>query len=160
RAGAESGQGADERAFQEREALQQALDAQRETMAAVDSLGAELAALEGRMAEAGLADPDLRDQMRALQQLLAELGDDALRGGTEQLSEALARSDNAAAGRSLEQLATEQATLRERLESSLERFQRAAVEQDFRATRSEATDLARQERALADALREDGATPQ
>jgi len=160
RPGNEPGQGSGERDFQEREGLQQALDAQRETMGTLDALSAELAALERRMAEAGLADPALREQMQALQQLLAELGSDALQQSMEQLSEALNRGDNAAAGRSLDQLSSEQESLRDRLESSLERFRRAAVEQGFRATRSDATELARQERALADAFREDGGTAQ
>jgi uncharacterized phage infection (PIP) family protein YhgE len=44
------------------------------------------------------------------------------------------------------------------LESSVDRFRRAAVEQDFRSTTSEAEELARLERALAEALREGGDT--
>ena len=42
---------------------------------------------------------------------------------------------------SLSELAEQQDELRQRLEESLERFKRAAVEQDFRATTSEAEEL-------------------
>ena len=73
----------------------------------------------------------------------------------QELAEALSQEDRARAMRSLEEMAREQELMRERLDASLERFRRAAVEQDFRATTSEAEELARQERALADALRED-----
>ena len=147
-----------DQAFQEREALQQALDEQERMLQAVDSLGRELDAMEQRMAEAGQADPEMRAQMRELQSLLDELGGEDLRRQTDRLSEALERDDASEAGRSLEEMAQEQEQFRDRLEESLERFRRAAAEQDFRATRSEAEELARLERALADAMMEDGET--
>jgi hypothetical protein len=142
--------------FQEREGLQQALQEQERMLEAVDSLGRELDALEQRMAETGQADADMRAQMRELQALLNELGGDELSRQTERLSEALERDDRAEAGRTLEELAEEQERFRDRLEESLDRFRRAAADQDFRATRTEAEELARLERALADAMREDG----
>jgi hypothetical protein len=145
-----------DRGFEEREELQRAVDEQDRVSTALDSLRAELETMERRMADAGQADPSLRNQMRELQSLLAEVDGDDLRESAQRLSESLERQDMGQAERSLEQLAAEQEALRERLEESLERFRRAAVEQDFSATRSEAEELARQERALADAMREDG----
>ena len=141
--------------FEERQGLERALSEQEEMAATLDSLSAELGAMEQRMAEAGQADPELRPQMRELRSLLDQLEGEELRAETERLSEALERNDLREAGRTLEQLAAEQEELRERLEESLDRFRRAAVEQDFRATRTEAEELARQERALADAMREE-----
>lgn len=144
-----------EQGFQERESMQQALEEQEQMLQAVDSLGRELDAMERRMAETGQADPELRAQMRELQSLLDELGGDDLSRQTERLSEALQREDAAEAGRTLEELAQEQEEFRDRLEESLERFRRAAAEQDFRATQTEAEELARLEQALADAMREE-----
>ena len=147
--------GAD-RGFEEREELQRAVDEQERMSSALDSLRSELESLERRAAEAGQADPELRAQMRELQSLLEEVNGEDLEETVRQLSESLERGDAQQAERSLEELAAEQEALRDRLAESLERFERAAVEQDFRATRSEAEELARQERALADAMREDG----
>ena len=156
RAGQQGGQPSPgEQGFQEREAMQQALEEQEQMLQAVDSLGRELDAMEQRMAETGQADPEMRAQMRELQSLLDELGGDDLSRQTERLSEALQREDTSEAGRTLEELAQEQEEFRDRLEESLERFRRAAAEQDFRATRTEAEELARLEQALADAMRED-----
>jgi hypothetical protein len=148
--------GADEElGFEEREELRQALEGQEELTAEVDSLSAELQALEETMREAGQADPDLREDMAELQELLEQIAGDQLRERLQEMSEALDEQDAAEANEALRELAKEQESFRERLEESLERFRRAAVEQDFRATESEAEELARQERALADALRED-----
>lgn len=157
----EAGQGQpnrDDADFDEQESLQRAVEEQERMTAAVDSLGEDLGAMERRMEEAGQADAELRGQMRELQDLLDQMAGEDLEARTEQLSEALERDDLRGAERSLQELAEEQDRFRERLEESLERFRRAAVEQDFSASRNEAEDLARQERALADAMREDGTT--
>ena len=73
----------------------------------------------------------------------------------DELAQSLEEDDLQRANESLDQLSQQQEDFRERLEESLERFRRAAVEQDFRATTREAEELARQERALADAMREE-----
>ncbi|MDZ7779412.1 MAG: hypothetical protein U5R14_05645 [Gemmatimonadota bacterium] len=144
--------------FDERESLRRAVEEQERMTAAVDSLGADLEAMERRMEEVGQADPELRGQMRELQDLLDQVAGEDLESRTERLSEAIEQGDVRGAERSLQELSEEQERFRERLEESLERFRRAAVEQDFSASRNEAEDLARQERALADAMREDGTT--
>ncbi len=141
--------------FEEREELRQALEGQEELTAEVHSLSAELKALEETMREAGQADPGLREDMAELQELLEQIAGDQLSERLQEMSEALDGQDAAEANEALRELAKEQENFRERLEESLERFRRAAVEQDFRATESEAEELARQERALADALREE-----
>lgn len=141
--------------FEQREGLQQALDDQTELAQAVDSLGQELDALERMLQEAGQADPQLRNQLDELQELLDELNNDDLQDRMEDLESALERDNLRDANRSLEELAAAQEDLRDRLKESLERFRRAAVEQDFRATTSEAEELALQEQALADAMAEE-----
>jgi len=141
--------------FQQREELERALAEQQEMSAQVDSLRSEIEALEEIMEDAGQADPELRRQLEELQDMLSQMTGDDLQQRMEDLSEALDQEDMAEASRSLEEMAAEQENFRERLEEALERFQQAALDQDFRATTSEAEELARQEQALADAMLEE-----
>ena len=143
--------------FEERQDLQQALDDQRQLTDQVDSLQAELAELERIMEEAGQSDPELAGDLEELQELLEQLNDSDLQERMDELAQSLQEDDLQRANESLDQLSQQQENFRERLEESLERFRRAAVEQDFRATTREAEELARQERALADAMREEDA---
>lgn len=140
--------------FEEREELARSLEEQAAMSADVDSLRAEMEALERMMEEAGQADPELRRQLEELQEMLNQMTGDDLQQRMDELAEALDRDDLQQANESLENMAGEQENFRERLEEALERFKRAALEQDFRATTSEAEELARQEQALADALAE------
>jgi len=141
--------------FEEREELEKALANQEQMANEVDSLRAELEEMERMMEDAGQADPGLSADMKELQELLEQLNGSELKQRMDELAEALDKDDLREANESLGELAEEQEEFRERLEESLERFRRAAVEQDFRATTSEAEDLARQEDALADAMREE-----
>lgn len=155
--GGQQSSGANERnegAFEDREELQRALTDQEGLAGEVDSLQAQLEDLERMMQDAGQADPELSRELEELQELIRELTGDDLRARMEQLAEALEQGELGDANQSLEELAGEQEAFRDRLEESLERFRRAAVEQDFRATTSEAQELARQEQALADAMAE------
>jgi len=140
--------------FEQREALRRALEEQTALLSEVDSLRADVEALQRAMEEAGQADPELAADLEELQELLRELAGEDLRDRMEDLAQALRDEDQVRGNQSLDELAREQRSLQERLEAALEAFQRAAVEQDFRATTSDAEELARREQALADALRE------
>jgi hypothetical protein len=140
--------------FEQREALRRALEEQTALLSEVDSLRADVDALRRAMEEAGQADPELAADLEELQELLRELAGEDLRERMEELAQALRDEDQARGNQSLEELAREQQAFQERLEAALEAFERAAVEQDFRATASDVEELARRERALADALRE------
>lgn len=158
REGTEGGEEQRQAEFEQREQLERALESQAEMSAEVDSLRTEMEALERMMQEAGQADPELRRQLQELQDMLQQMTGDDLQRRMEEMAEALSQENIGEANRSLEEMAAEQEEFRQRLEEALERFQRAAVEQDFRATTSEAEELARQEQALADAMREEDAT--
>lgn len=150
-------EGAEEQAFEQREEMEAALEEQQQMSAEIDSMRAEMEALERMMEEAAQADPDLRRQLEELQDLLSEMTGDELQQRMDELSDALEQDDMEQANASLEEMAEQQEEFRQRIEEALERFQRAALEQDFRATTSEAEELARQEQALADALKEEDA---
>jgi len=141
--------------FEEREELQRALEDQAQMSEEVDSLRQEMEALERMMEEAGQADPELRRQLEELQELLNEMTGSDLKQRMDELADALQQENMEQANQSLAEMAAEQEEFRKRLEESIERFKQAALEQDFRATTSEAEELARQEQALADALKEE-----
>lgn len=143
-----------EMGFEEKEELRKALEGQAELTSEVDSLTAELEALQRAMEDAGQADPQLSDDLKELQELLQQIAGEQLQKRLEELAEGLDQEDARQANQSLQELSKEQENFRDRLEESLERFRRAAVEQDFRATQSEMDELARKEEALADAMKE------
>jgi hypothetical protein len=156
RTGGASGQ--ESGGFQQREDVRQALERQEGLSSELDALREQLQAMSEAMREAGLADPGLRSDLEELQRLLEEISSPELRERLREMNRALEGMDAQRAQEMLARLSESQDAFREMLESSIERFRRAAVEQDFRATTSEAEELARLERALADALREGGDT--
>jgi hypothetical protein len=144
----------DQADFQEREDLKKAVEGQQALSGQVDSMRAELADLQKTMEQAGQADPALTKDLQELQKLMQQVDDDSMKQRLQELSGSLDKADMKQANQSLKDLAAEQEKFRDRLDESLDRFRRAAAQQDFRATRSDAEELARQERALADAMKE------
>ncbi|MCA9737362.1 MAG: hypothetical protein KC645_07035, partial [Gemmatimonadetes bacterium] len=140
--------------FEERERMREALEGQQDVDGQLETMQNELQDLADQLREAGLADPELRKSMEELEALLESLLTDEMREQLQELSNSLDQSQASQAREDLSRLAEQQEEMRQRLEEALERFRRAAVEQDFRATTEEARELAEQERALADALRE------
>jgi hypothetical protein len=140
--------------FDQQEDVREALEAQEDLLAALDSLRLELAELNRELGATGLADPELQEELRELQRLLDELAPESLEERLAHLAEQLDQMTGDEADEALEQLAGDQEALRDRLEAAIEEFERAAMEQDFRATAEEAEELAQQEQALADAMKE------
>jgi len=144
--------------FRRREELRRAIEEQAAMLDNVDSLTARLEALERRMEEAGQADPELAADLDELQELLQQLqGNEELREEMAELARALQAESQMEQNQSLGDLAEQQQRFGDQIQDALEAFQRAAVEQDFRATTSEMEELARLESALSEALRENDA---
>ena len=137
-----------------KEEVREALEAQEELLAALDSLERELAQLNRDLEATGLADPELQEELRELQRLLDELAPESLEERLAELAEQIDEMTANDADEALRELAADQEALRDRLEAAIEQFERAAMEQDFRATAAEAEELAEQEQALADAMKE------
>ena len=146
--------------FERREDLRQAVERQQGLTAELDSLREELRALSESMREAGLSAPEFRSDLEELQRLLREMTTAEMREQLDEIARNLDQLGARQARETLRELAESQDDLRERIEQSLERFRRAAVQQDFRATTAEAEELAREEQALAEAMREEGAGAQ
>lgn len=141
--------------FLDRERVREALDDQESIRAELDSLAADLSRLKDLLSETAGTNPELDRELQALQELLEDMaGTDELQERMEALARELDQEESSGASRELESLAEDQESLRDRLLESLERFRRAAVEQNFRATTDEARELARLQRAVADAMRE------
>ena len=140
--------------FDEQEDLREALEAQAELLAAIDSLEMEMAELNRDLEATGLADPELQEELRELQKLMDELAPESLEERLAELAERVDEMTAKDAEEALQKLAGDQEALRDRLKEAIEQFERAALEQDFRATAAEAEELARQEQALADAMKE------
>lgn len=137
-----------------RDEIRRALEGHAALAGALDSLGSELGALARALEAAAAADPGLAADLAELRGILADLAGADLAQRAGEVARSLEEGRAGDAQRSLEALASEQDAFRRRLEASLERFRRAALDQDFRATREEADELARAQSALADALRE------
>ena len=134
--------------FQQREEMRRAADQQDALLSQVDSLSSDLAELQKMLEDLGQADPELVAELEELQRLLEQLSAD------QQLDPQQDLEPSPNADRSTPEMARDPELLRQQLEEALEQFRRAAVEQDFRATTDETEELARQERALAEAMRE------
>ena len=140
--------------FDEQEDLREALEAQAELLSAIDSLESEMAELNRDLETTGPADLELQEELRELQRLLDELAPESLEERLAELAERVDEMTAEDAEEALQKLAGDQEALRDRLNEAIEQFERAALEQDFRATAAEAEELAQQEQALADAMKE------
>lgn len=133
--------------FQQRQQMQRAADQQQGLLSQVDSLSADLAELQKMLEDLGQADPELVAELQQLQELLQQMS------SQQQLERDLEPSPQGG-DQAAPEMPRDPEALRQQLEEAVEQFRRAAVEQDFRATTDEVEDLARQERALAQAMRE------
>jgi hypothetical protein len=140
--------------FDEQEDLRQALQEQEDLLASVDSLQGELQRLSEDLQESGLPDPDLQAELEELRDLMGDVGGEELQATMDSLSQRLSELSPEEAARSLEEMVQQQEEMRERLEQALEQFRRAAANQELDATATEAEDLARDEKLLAEALRD------
>jgi len=138
--------------FSEQQEMRQALERQEGLSGDVEALAAVLEALTEALKEAGLADGALSEDLQELQELLQQALSEEMESQMQELSESLDDADARAALDELKKLLEQQDEFRDQLEASVDRFKRAAVEQDFRATTEEAEELARKEQALAEQM--------
>lgn len=140
--------------FQRREEIRRTLGGQEGLADQVDSLRAELRELEQDLRDFGLLDPGLRQDLRELQALLDEIASPELRERMRKLDEALERGGSQEIRDALRELAEAGNDFRDRLEESLERFRRAAAEQELRSTVAQTEELTRRQETVAAALEE------
>lgn len=124
---------------------------QRDLSARVDQLQRQAQQMERQLKQAGALDSGLASRLHEAQQLLR----DAL---TPEMRDQLSRLDQSADSlrggdtrQSLTDLAQQQQRLRDQLDRSLDVLKRAALEGSMQTLRDEARDIAKQERARANA---------
>lgn len=141
--------------FQEAEAARQALEEREGLVEEVQELRAELDELAQALRDAGLLDVDLQRDLRELGGLLEELAPEEAAQELEDWRGRLEEEGADARSEVLEEVGDSQEALRDRLEESLERFRRAAAEEDFRALSQEGREVAEEEAELAERLAEE-----
>lgn len=141
--------------FERREQLRQSVAEAAERGAQVDSLRQLLEQVNRAVTEAGAASSGLRSDLDEVAELLDELGSQSGNDELQALLEGMDQIDPAQAAAALEELARDQQRLEQQLEEAVARLERAAARQAFESTTRDARDLAMRQQALADALAED-----
>jgi hypothetical protein len=138
--------------FQSAEQAKALAEQQRMMQERVRALQQDAQELERQLRAAGALDSSLSRQLEEAQRMLAEALTPEMQAQLEELSRSLQQLSRDDVRRSLEQLVEQQQRLREQLERSAEMLKRAALEGAMQTLRDEATEIAEQERAVADSL--------
>ena len=118
---------------------------QRQVIAQAQDLKQRLKQLADAAAAAGLTDAKWQEQLKELQQLLAQAVTPEMEKDLDALRDALQRLDAAALREALQRLAASAKTMREQLARSRELFQRAAIEGSMTTLAQDADELARRQ---------------
>ncbi len=129
------------------------LKRQDELTGDVQQLRDRIAAMERAAEQAGLRDPELQKRMAELRDLYDQLLSPELKKQMQALQQALDKLDPEQVQKALEELAKQQAELREKLDQSLDLMRRAAAEQEMTKLAQEARELATQQHALAQEMK-------
>lgn len=144
----------DRAAFESRESLEQAIEEQQGMSAEAEHARRQIDALDRALRDAAGSDPELREDLAELAELLATAASPELREQLQRMSADLDDVDPRQLRSTLARLTAQQEQFRRQLDASLEQLRRAAAGQDFRATAEDARELAQREEALAGALKE------
>jgi len=139
-------------AYEEREEARKAMERREELRERADSLREAVAELGREADETGLTDPELREDLEELGELLRQASMDEERGALRELEERVESLDPEDLSRAFRSLSEDHETFRDQLDEALERFRRTVTEQGFRSVAEEARELAREEEALAEEL--------
>ena len=145
-------------AYEDQQEFREALESQRQLLQTIDSLENELANLSENIDLSDLGDVNLEEDLGELENLMSEL---VPRDALEQLEEFLDSMAEMEADRAKEMfrdIVEDQESLSERLESVQNRFQKAALDQNLRATAAKTEELAEQQNLLAEAIKESAET--
>jgi hypothetical protein len=118
----------------------------------VEQLKKSAATMEEQLKQAGALDSGLASRLAEARALLAEALTPELAAQMKKLEDALQKLSSDDAQGALADLAQQQRQLREQLEKSAEILKRAALEGSMQTLKDEATELAAEQRKLADSL--------
>ena len=136
--------------FEQQAEAQQVANQQQALLQRADSLRNELMRLMEAADQAGLNDPEWREQLHQLEELLRQAMTPELQRQLEQLQRALQNLDPRSVQDALRNLAQRQQELREQLQRSAELFERAAIEGSMQTFASNAEQLRQEQQEWAD----------
>ncbi len=138
--------------FEDQEKFKEALETQRQMLNAIDSLETELANLTEDIEISELGDVTLEKELGQLEDLMSELIPSQARENLEKFLETIAEMSSDEAREMFSDLVADQEALSERLEEVQSRFERAALDQNFRATTAETQELSQLQKMLTEAM--------
>ena len=136
--------------FEQAEQAQRVADQQRALLQRADSLHAELQRMMAAAEQAGLNDPEWREQLHNLEELLRQATTPELQRQLDALQRALQQLDARGVQDALRNLAQRQQELRQQLQRSAELFERAALEGSMQTFAANAEQLRQEQQQWAD----------
>jgi hypothetical protein len=136
--------------FEQTEQAQRVADQQQALLQRADSLHAELQRLMEAAEQAGLNDPQWREQLHNLEELLRQATTPELQRQLDALQRALQQLDARGVQDALRNLAQRQQELRQQLQRSAELFERAALEGSMQTFAANAEQLRQEQQQWAD----------
>ena len=136
--------------FEQNAEAQRVADQQQALLQRADSLRAELQRLMEAADQAGLNDPEWREQLHQLEELLRQAMTPELQQQLQQLQRALQNLDPRSVQDALRNMAQRQQELREQLQRSAELFERAAIEGSMQTFAANADQLRQEQQEWAE----------
>ena len=140
--------------FEDQERFREAVEAQRQILSAIDSLEAELTKLTEDIETSELGDIALEEDLGQLEDLMSGLVPSQSQKKLDEFLEQMDELSVEDAREMFSELVAEQEMLSEKLGEVQKRFEKAALDQDFRATAAQAEEMAQLQSLLAEAMRE------
>ncbi|HSG80834.1 MAG TPA: hypothetical protein VLC48_01185, partial [Gemmatimonadota bacterium] len=138
--------------FRETEAARQALEEASELLRESEEVQQTLRELQDAIEASGLNDSTVLERLREIEALFERVLTPELREQVDALRQALAELDPERIQQAIQQLAEGSADFRQRVEQAVELLKRAALEQEFGTLETQADELAEQHEQLANRL--------
>ena len=153
-AGARSGGSPTSMDYQQSEQARELMEQQEELLRQMEEMREKLESFQNSAERAGVQDAELKRQMEELRELYDKLMTPEMRQRMEELRESLEKMDAQALEEALEKLTEQQEQMRKQLEENVDQLRRAASEQQMNALSQDARELAAQQEALSESMKE------
>ena len=141
------------------EQARELMERQQAMTSEMEQLRDRLEAMEQAAERAGLRDPELQKQLEEMRKLFDQLLSEEMKQKLEEMRKALENLSPQELQKALEQMAKQQEEMKQRLDQSLEMLRRAATEQELNAAAQQARELATQQDALAEQMKQKQGDP-
>ena len=141
------------------EQARELMERQQAMAGEMEQLRDRLEAMEQAAERAGLRDPELQKQLEEMRKLFDQLLSEEMKKQLEEMRKALENLSPQELQKALEQMAQQQEEMKQRLDQSLEMLRHAATEQELNALAQQARELATQQDALAEQMKQQQGDP-